>query len=246
LLGSLAGLATLVFIVVASVVGIRLLLLSRRTRGLPEFVLGYGLLIIVGVGYPMALYGSTQLHADPHTARWMLALSAIPVGLGWTGVWIFLWRVFRPDSAVARGVTFGALGTMALLCVASIHRTLTTTDPTTLDFGSLVYTGTSLLSMAANVWGTVESLTYHQKMRRRAEVGLGDPVVANRFLLWAVVMSSSLLSTAFPTLGAILGMDATASGPILLGSAVTGLLCSGALWLAFLPPQAYLARLRTA
>lgn len=246
MLAGVAGVATLVFIAIASIVGIRLLLLARRTRGLPELSLGFGLLIIVGVGYPLALVGRSTMESSPDTARWLLALSALPVGLGWSGVWIFTWRVFRPDQGLAKRATLAALAAMAGLCVASMYRTLSAADPASIDFSSPVYTGTSLLAMSANLWATIEALGYRVKMRKRIAVGLGDPVVANRFLLWAVVMTSSMLSTAFPVVSTMMGINSVESPVVLVGSAVMGLVCSGALWLAFLPPKAYLARLRTA
>jgi len=48
---ALAGLAS-------TVVGARLLLISRRTRGFPEFVLGFSLAAITGIGFPIALFAS--------------------------------------------------------------------------------------------------------------------------------------------------------------------------------------------
>ena len=246
MLASFAGVATLAFIGVASVVGARLLLLARRTRGLPEASLGFGLLIIVGLGYPLALLGRGSVASAPEAARWLLALSAVPMGLGWSGVWIFTWRVFRPDHPLARIATFGALAALAGFCVASMHHSLSAPDPAAIDFGAFVYTGVSFLAMTANAWAATESLTYYGKMRRRAAVGLGDAVVANRFLLWAIVMLTSFVSIGVPTAASIAGINSVASPPVLVASALTGLACSAALWLAFLPPRAYLERLRAA
>ncbi len=83
-------------------------------------------------------------------------------------------------------------------------------------------------------------------MSKRVAVGLADPIVANRFLLFALVMGFSFVSAGVPTIASMLGVDAVRSPPVLIASAVTGVLCSGSLWLAFLPPMFYVQRLRTA
>ena len=43
-----------------------------------------------------------------------------------------------------------------------------------------------LARCAVLLWLFVESAIYAQRMRRRVRLGLGDPVVANRFTLWAI------------------------------------------------------------
>lgn len=247
MLASFAGLATLVFIGVAATVGIRLLLLARQTRGLPEFVLGFGLFSIVAVGYPLALFGTAWLPSAPELGRWMLIASAPFVCFGWWGVWLFTWSVFRRDSPVARVVLFLALATLAGFAIASMIRTYRMPDASDIDYTHWVYLGSSFVAMTANVWGGIESISYYVKMRKRLSVGLGDPIVANRFLLYAIVMGSTFCSTGSTVLGSLLLGSASVGSPwVLVTAAVTGIVCSVALWLAFVPPRAYLARIRTA
>ncbi len=245
MLKTAAGISTLVFVLVSAWVGIRLVLLSRRTRGLPEFVFGAGLAVIVGLGYPLLLAGRGSIQDQPETARWLIALSAIPMSLGWSAVWVFTWRVFRPDSGSARGVTLTALSAIALLALATMARTLSTTDLANLDFGSLVFLGTPILAIASYGWGAYESFRYYGMMKKRVALGLADPVVSNRFLLWGLVMIFSSLSAGIPALASGMGIKTVESPPVLVASAITGVLCAGSLWLAFLPPASYLARLRT-
>ena len=50
LLGAIGGVS---FILASLVIGLRLLLLARRTRELPEFVIGLALFLMGGLGYPL-------------------------------------------------------------------------------------------------------------------------------------------------------------------------------------------------
>ena len=49
------GIALLTFVLAASVVGLRLLALARRTRQLPELLVGVGFSLIGLLGYPLAM-----------------------------------------------------------------------------------------------------------------------------------------------------------------------------------------------
>ena len=49
------------FVLVSLVIGVRVMWLARRTRGLPEFAMALGLLLMGGLGYPiliLAQFGS--------------------------------------------------------------------------------------------------------------------------------------------------------------------------------------------
>ena len=59
---TVAGICLLLFIVVSTLVGVRVLMLARRTRGRPELLMGAGMVLIGGVGYPstiLAGFGGT-------------------------------------------------------------------------------------------------------------------------------------------------------------------------------------------
>lgn len=241
---ALAGLCTLTFIVTAAVVGFRLLLLSRKSGGIPELVFGAGLVIIVGLGYPMILTGRANVESAPDLARVLMVLGAIAMAVGWTSVWIFTWQVFRPDSPIARWTCYSGIAVTACTGIANVLRTVTVNDPAMLDFGELAYTGTSLMAIASYHWGGFESLRYYGMMRKRLALGLADPVVANRFLLWGFVMVFSLISTAVPTVASMNGVDPQGSPPLMIITALSGLGCACVMWLAFLPPQAYVERIR--
>jgi hypothetical protein len=81
---------------------------------------------------------------------------------------------------------------------------------------------------------------YHRQLRRRLALGMADPLVANRVLLWAIYALSATFVVAVQafyhlTLGNTLGHPVP-----LLASALGGSLSSVAVYLAFLPPASYL------
>ncbi|MDX1649572.1 MAG: hypothetical protein R3263_06935 [Myxococcota bacterium] len=246
MLGPLALIATLLFIAVAFVIGLRLLLLAARTRGLPELTLGMALFLIVGLGYPVTLAGRALLLGEtPGLAgRVLLSLGSVLMNTGWAAVWFFTWRVFRPDAAWARALASGAIAALLLFAGVVLSRALIVEEPAALVRPNLASTGTLLLALASYVWTAVESLRYWALLRRRQTLGLADPVVTNRFLLWGLVAAFSFASLVGPTVAAVAGVDTTENPLVRLTTAVAGLVCSTALALAFTPPRAYLHWLR--
>ena len=45
----------------------------------------------------------------------------------------------------------------------------------------------------SSLWGAAESLRYFSMMRRRAKLGLADPLVTNRFLLWGLGIGAAMV-----------------------------------------------------
>jgi hypothetical protein len=78
-------------------------------------------------------------------------------------------------------------------------------------------------------------------MRRRARMGLGDPIVANRLLLWGIGASGIAAVTLVHLVAQLLGRYELP--PSLVG-VVSALLLGTAVaeWLAFFPPRAYRRR----
>jgi hypothetical protein len=90
-------------------------------------------------------------------------------------------------------------------------------------------------------WGTYEAMRAYAMARRRLELGLADPVVVNRFLLFSVwfgamgIMPVTLAWTRF-TGGVAAQAAAAGFGPKVIGSVMIV-----ALILTFFPPRRYLA-----
>jgi hypothetical protein len=82
---------------------------------------------------------------------------------------------------------------------------------------------------AALLWLFFESASYARSMRRRLRLGLADPIVANRFVLWAIWTGALALIPLF-----VLGLRAALA---VLGAGGATAVAAG--WLAFFPPASY-------
>ena len=93
--------------------------------------------------------------------------------------------------------------------------------------------------LASPSWLGIEAFLYWNAMRRRARIGLADPVVANRFLLWTVASATGLLCLLtsvpphyLPAHHWLLELD-------LFVFSAAGIATAAAYWLAFFPPGRY-------
>ncbi len=93
-------------------------------------------------------------------------------------------------------------------------------------------------------WGAYESLRAWSRLRRKQRLGLADPVVCERVLLWGIASVASAIVGGTSTIAGFLGINfaATAFGAAVI--APLGLTAAGSMWLAFLPPAGYLRRVR--
>lgn len=238
----LALLAMLAFVVVGAVVGARLLLLARRTRQLPEFAVGLSLFSYSIFCEPLAVASRPIGMAFGLDAR--LAVLALALLANWvtvTGVYLFTFTVFRRGTAWGKAaVAFGSLVTvvMSVVLLSDIARQGAIGEQTLLTRACLA--GMSLNFAACMAWTAAEAVRYHGLMRRRMALGLADPVVTNRFLVWGVGSAACAgLSLSLVVCSAI-GLNLVVHPvPILLLS-VCGLTAAICWMLSFLPPAAYL------
>jgi hypothetical protein len=114
--------------------------------------------------------------------------------------------------------------------------------PPTPNALSLISTG---LQLGALFWGSLEAFRYWGRMRKRTRLGLADPAVTNRFLLWSIGAGSAGLGSAIGTGASFaLGMPSLQIPWVLALSSAHGMVAAVAMWLAFLPPQAWLRFVR--
>jgi hypothetical protein len=98
----------------------------------------------------------------------------------------------------------------------------------------------STLQIGCLLWGAAESFAYWLKMRRRVKIGLADPVVSNRFLMWAIGAFAAGWGTAVGTVAQIVtGVATTELGWVMVSSSMHGLVAAIAIALAFIPPGFY-------
>jgi hypothetical protein len=224
------------FVVVGAGVGAKLLWLARRTRGFAELIVGFSLFVLSAVAWPLMLVASGS-PPEP-VLRGARAGASLAMALGWSGVFLFTWRVFRPGPGWAR--TLAGLGIAAELGagLAGVIRAVALEDAAALRTPSP--SGLVLLIGAQLVyaWTAVESFRYRALLRRRIPLGLADPLVADRFGLWGWTGVFAGGSIAPATWALLTGGDPSSPLSHLVVGAC-GLACSGVLYLAFLPPAAY-------
>lgn len=239
----LALAAVLAFTVVSGIVGVRLLLLARRTRQLPEFCVGLGLLTVGAIGYPLSIAARLGV-GGPATAL-LTAISVTMSATGSAAIYYFTWSVFRRGAVWARLLCVASTVAMAAYAADGVYRSFTEA-PGWLGQVDAWFVVLQVATIFSYAWTAVESLRYYRMLRRRLALGMADPVVANRFFLWFLSGVFASAGSGMVTLLAALGGQPYDSvlgrGAVGLG----GLAASVVLALAFVPPRAYLRWLRGA
>jgi hypothetical protein len=238
---TLAFLAVALVALASTAVGARLLLVSRRTRGFPEFVLGLSLTAITGIGFPIVLLTELRQTIGPLLTFAADFVGSFVVAMGFAGFYVFTWRVFRPDSRWAAALTMLCSGAALVATAATVWLAIGI-ESSEQKF-SIVRGWEILLFTSAAVgflWSAVEALRYHAMLRRRLALGLADGVVTNRVLLWGLTGVAAGAALMILTLLRLADVNYMSAPVALFTAAVCGLLASVFLYLAFLPPAAYL------
>jgi hypothetical protein len=243
--GVVAGLAQAVYLCAAFVLAAHLLGRARRHRDLAPFLLGVNLLFAMGFGYLLCSAGmaTALLSAEPspQLVAWLLGCGYAATILGLCAALVFQWRVFWPGER-------WPLGLMGVFFVAMVAGLAGYARSGVLATGRyegawvwLLYAGV----LATNLWVGIEPLVYYAKLRKRVPLGLAEPLVADRFLLWGL---GSLARAAMALLGPLaelvlsqLGAEArlSFSSVTLVLASLLGLATSVAYWLTFNPTGAY-------
>ncbi len=243
----LALTSAVAFVAVGATVGVKLLWLARRTRGLPETLVGASLFLLSAVSWPLLLVVSAPQPPPAALLRAGWAGASLAMALGWSGVFLFTWRVFRPGAGWARMLAGIGIAMELAAGLAGVVRAVALVDP--LELGAPSASGFVLLLGAEVVyaWTAIESFRYRALLRRRIPLGLADPLVADRFGLWGWTGVFGFGSIAPAVLAHLSGGDPNSLASHLVVG-VCGLVSSAVLYLAFLPPAAYarFVRARTA
>ena len=181
----LAGLA--VFVGASAIVGVKILLLARRTGGLPEWTIGASLLLAGAVGGGVGLVPAFFPGLPPRTQLAFDQVSSVLNHAGFALLFLFVWRVFRPGEGWAKlffagliaGLAIGAAG-IAWTLEPGVH---VSADPTLVNGWAWLSLGARTLGYT---WAATESFRYYGMLRKRMALGLVDTAVADRFLYWGV------------------------------------------------------------
>lgn len=227
-----------------SVVGLivcgRMLMLARRTREIPEFAMGGGLLSIMVLGAPLS--GISQM---PNLQGSYLGDGLLICGLAFCdiGIWLlylFTWKVFRPSAAWARAVIYGLAVSLVVLTIFQLSSTFEGGTASEIRVRTQPYGLTFIAVVVLNfLWGSIESLYYYRQMLRRLALGLASPVVVNRFLLWGIGGATAVVTCLGLMVVTALGKNLLHDplGQLMLGIGAS--LVATCWYLTFLPPRAY-------
>jgi hypothetical protein len=148
-----------------------------------------------------------------------------------------VWRVFRPGARWA-GALFVVLAAGATLALAAF------VAAGTLERGAgHAWFWLELgVRVASPIWLASESLRFWSQMRRRAALGLADPLVTDRFRLWASGALTGLVMLLCSVPPQVLPREHSLQGVSLLVLALMGLAATASYWFAFFPPEWYCRR----
>jgi hypothetical protein len=221
------------FLLFTLFVGARLLLLARRTGGLPELAIGLACLCSGFLGMGLQTLGDTP-PLEPRLAHGLFAAGRVLVHVGILCQALFTWRVFRPERSWAATIFWGGVAAVIAISLGGAWSG-TLGDR---DYGGLWFRLQVAVHVCALAWGAFESLLYWTRMRRRLGLGLADPVVTNRFLVGGMAIGFGALAVATEGVLHVLP-DVGPSGTIASICGSLGAISILGYWLTFFPPRAY-------
>jgi hypothetical protein len=230
------------FVLASLVVGVRLVRLSITTHRSPELLIGAGLLLLGVLGYPLMTVARKAQALDEIVRTVIAMTSGACLALGALLLTLFVRRVFHATSTSGR-IAVGLYG--AALAGLFVWQSTTPGWWPWLTEQRGVWVGARWLFLVPISWGGFEALRYWGMLRRRARLGLADPVVTDRFRLYGIAMLAGLAANAGTVVCQMLGIEVvgTPIGAVVVSPAS---IAAVSLWLAFLPPEAYRARIRAA
>jgi len=240
LLAAIAGLFT---VLTAWFVGLRLVLLARRTRQAPELLIGLALLLSAGCWNPLVAVGRQATALSDPVRAVLVVVGAVCGIAGMSSLAVFNWLVYRPGAAWAPALSAAiALALVAAFALQSV------------GIGWVAYARTeqgpwllaSWIGVVIYLWASFEAWRQYRMQVRRRVLGLAEPVVTDRMRLWAMTMGAALITSTFFAICQATGVPVAGTVLGLLLTAVVASFTATCMLLAFVPPAAYLARVRRA
>jgi hypothetical protein len=217
------------------IAGVRLLRLAVQTGRAPERFLSASFLLW-GLGY--ALYDLPYALTDDDAVRMRFFLaSRVAIDAGTIAFALFTQRVFRSREHWATWLVAGT----AVCLIAGVAGSLWVGDWEGIrPLSNPWYWPERLAGTAPLAWMAIEGFLHYAKARSRRRLGLCDPLVCNRFLLWGVsgVLWVMLELVIFPQ---EIGYEATREFSAVLGvlSGSLEVIPVALLWITFFPPACY-------
>jgi hypothetical protein len=222
--------AKALFAAVGCCAGWQLAQLARRPEGAPLHAWASAMICVGAIGVAGFALGPLLAERSAPAARWMMIVSDALERLSLLGLAVFVWRI--GGAGAARMVLLGAV--MVAMNASWTLALVVQQWPEPL-LSQPVRVTSQLAFALPFVWSTGEAL-----LAVRRERAAGDPVAANRFLLW-MLGSASLASICFATVAVLLLPAGSPFAPALSGlRAALYALVSACVVLALFPPAGYL------
>jgi hypothetical protein len=228
------------FMITSLYVGIRVIGRWLKTRKLPELLLGIALLSIGFFSFALGTIGKL-LFEGTESLRGVLTLIGLSTECcGVLALIAFAWRVFHADETWATLVA----GLLAA-CVAGAYvgevasgQYLRYADSVPIS-GPFVPLGLGARGLGP-AWMAFECFRYHGMLKKRARLGLAEPFVVHRVLLWGLAIGASALAYATSVAHRLVYGTGLREHEWAV-AIVAGLALVSALGiaLAFVPPRAY-------
>jgi hypothetical protein len=195
--------------------------------------------VVLVLGYGIEFTGIETSTSWPVGAVWLRGIGNLLYAVSIALYFVFTWRVFRPKSAIAAGTAICGTAALAIGFTGEIL---------TGDFGFEAdrfeqpwFWIAFVPRLVCMGWAVVEASLHAAQLLRRVRVGLAEPVLANRLQLWGLAACGEFSIYAVVAATILAGQpDGFLTGvPALLVSAF-GVAAAAAMWLAFMPPAAYL------
>jgi hypothetical protein len=217
-------------------VGVRLYLLSRHTGHAPEVLIAASFLLwMLSYAFwdiPFAFVDSEEAIPAVFSYGSQIALVSGNVVLAF-----FIRAVFRPDARWAKWLVAAvAVSSLAGLTGMASMGDWAGRNPLANPWYWLEFFG----SVALTAWMGAEGLAQYFKTRKQLKLGLCEPMVCNRFLLWGIAgslwLTLEVVVTASDLVYAYTGYWSELLG---LGTAFFDVAPITVVWFVFFPPKFY-------
>ena len=240
----LSGIAMAVFVLTCAAVGLRLLWLAAHGGGSATLFCGLGFSLIALLGFPMPAIARVGMGPVGEVNVPLALLGSWATAAGMSCFFLFAQQVFRPGVAWAKWAA--GLGIAAFVVVTLGTSVALATAPAGADsflvnwaWGAAV----QVLCFACFGWMGAEGFLQWQMSKRRVVIGLSDPIVSNRFLMWGIFGASTTLMLVVLVALHLANIHSQSSLIGQLAMAFFGVVSSGAAALAFFPPKRWRERI---
>ncbi len=222
---------------VSLAVGIRMLSLTWRTREFPEAAIGVHILFLM-LGYSVEFVGIEGAEEFGMFAVLLRGVANLCYVISILVYLLFTWRVFRPGSRVA--AVIASVSILALVVGWSGEVFTSNFDFDADRFRAPWFWIAFVPRLVCMGWAASEALLVYRRSRRRTRVGLSDPLITNRLLLWGLAALFECLIYVAVMVGILRGVPSDfLNGSTAFVVSALGMSAAIAILLAFLPPRAY-------